>query len=399
MKYFTYILRNARRNPVRSLLTVASTAICLFLMMILQSFFAISDEVNESVRIYNRVATLNANGFAGYLPIACVREISQLEGVKAVTPFAWYGGKYQDEIMPFAQFGVDPETVLEIVDEFTLPAEQLKAFKETKDGCIVGRKLAADKKLKVNDYLPLKGDAYPVDLNLKIVGIYDGPSNRDLRMCLFNFEYLDELMKRVGSRLSSASTSGVATRISGNAVMIFTKCKSADAMAGLCKKIDDLYRNSDFPTRTQTEEAFGKMFEEMLGDLKGMIWRIGIAVVFSLFCVASNSMAMSMRERTSEVAILKAIGFRRDLILFMVLSEAVLVAGLGGLIGSLGSKALFEWFDISGYTAGFLPFFFIPWSVALQGLAISLLIGLASGLYPALRAANLSVVDGLRRVI
>jgi putative ABC transport system permease protein len=218
-------------------------------------------------------------------------------------------------------------------------------------------------------------------------------------MCLFNWEYLDELMKRAGSRLSSASTSGVASRISGNAAMIFTKCKSAEAMAGLCKKVDDLYRNSDFPTRTQTEEAFGKMFEEMLGDLKRMIWWIGIAVVFSLFCVAGNSMAMSMRERTSEVAILKAIGFHRGLILFMVLSEAVLVAGLGGVIGSMGSKALFEWFDISGYTAGFLPFFFVPWSVALQGLAVSLLIGLASGLYPAARAANLSVVDGLRRVI
>ncbi len=217
-------------------------------------------------------------------------------------------------------------------------------------------------------------------------------------MCLFNWEYLDEGMKRFASQ--RAPGAGAApTRISGNAGMIFTKCKSADDMAGLCKRIDELYRNSDYPTRTQTEEAFGKMFEEMLGDLKGMIWRIGIAVVFSLFCVAGNSMAMSMRERTSEVAILKAIGFGRTLILAMVLTEAMLVAGLGGLIGALGSKAFFEWFDIAPYTAGFLPFFFVPWSVALQGLAVSLVIGLASGLYPALRAANLAVVDGLRRVV
>ncbi len=398
MKYLTYILRNARRNPVRSLLTVASTAICLLLMMILVSFFAISDEVSSSTRIYNRIATLNANGFAGFLPIKCVSDIGHLDGVKAATQFSWYGGKYQDEILPFAQFGVDPATVFDILDEFTIPADELKAFKETKDSCVIGRKLAADKKLKVGDYLPLKGDAYPIDLNLKITGIYDGPSNRDLRMCLFNWEYLDEGMKRFASQ--RAPGAGAApTRISGNAGMIFTKCKSADDMAGLCKRIDELYRNSDYPTRTQTEEAFGKMFEEMLGDLKGMIWRIGIAVVFSLFCVAGNSMAMSMRERTSEVAILKAIGFGRTLILAMVLTEAMLVAGLGGLIGALGSKAFFEWFDIAPYTAGFLPFFFVPWSVALQGLAVSLVIGLASGLYPALRAANLAVVDGLRRVV
>ncbi len=118
--------------------------------------------------------------------------------------------------------------------------------------------------------------------------------------------------------------------------MIFIRCDSGKEMAPLCKQIDDMYRNSEFPTRTQTEEAFGKMFEEMLGDMRGMIRVISLAVIFSLLCVAANSMAMSMRERTSEVAVLKAIGFTRPLILFMVLTEAVLVAGAGGVLGALG---------------------------------------------------------------
>jgi len=386
MKYLTYILRNARRNPVRSMLTIASTSICLFLMMILMSFFAMSDEANASTRINNRIASLNANGFAGRIPISRVKEIAQLDGVKAASPFLWIGGKYQDEIMPFAQFAVDADTVFTVLDELTLPPDQLKAFQENKDGCVIGRKLAADKKLKVNDVMPLKRDAYPVDLNLTVRGIYDGPGNRDLRMCLVHWDYFDETLKQ-------------STRLSGNAGMIFAKCKNGDDMAPLCKKIDANYRNSDFPMRTQTEEAFGKMFEEMLGDMKGMIRIIGLAVVFSLLCVAGNSMAMAMRERTSEVALLKAIGFNRRLVLFMVLTEAVLVAGLGGIIGSLGSKALCDLVDLSRYTAGFLPFYYVPWDIALQGLAVSLLIGLASGLYPAARAANLSVVDGLRRVI
>jgi len=337
MKYLTYILRNVRRNPVRSLLTIASTSICLFLMMILVSFFAISDEVNASTRIYNRIATLNANGFAGMIPIAYVKGVAQLDGVLATTPFSWYGGKYQDEILPFAQFGVDPETVFTIMSELSIPPSQLKEFQQTKDGCVIGRKLAADKKLKVGGSLPLKGDAYPVGLDLKICGIYDGPSDRDLRMCLFNWEYLDERVKQVAFGAGSAFTPANARR-SGNAAMIFTKCKSADAMPVMCKKIDDLYRNSDFPTRTQTEEAFGKMFEEMLGDLKGMIRAIGMAVVFSLLCVAGNAMAMSMRERTSEVALLKAIGFSKGLVLLLVMIESVLVAGLGGALGSLGAR-------------------------------------------------------------
>jgi putative ABC transport system permease protein len=389
MKYFTYILRNARRNPVRSLLTIASTGICLFLMMILLSFFAISDEAYASTRIFNRIASLNANGFAGYLPIARVNEIQRLEGILASTPFSWIGGKYQDEILPFAQFGVYPETVFKVLNELTIPEQELRDFRENKDACVIGRKLAADKGLKIGDALPLKADYSPVDLNLIVRGIYDGPSNRDLRMCLVQWDYLDEALKR-------ARTGAVRA---GNAGMIFSKCKSADDMAALCKQIDDSYRNSDYPMRTQTEEAFGKMFEEMLGDLKGMIRIISLAVVFSLLCVAGNSMAMSMRERTSEVAVLKAIGFNRRLVLFMVLAEAVLVAGFGGAIGALGSKALCDVVDVSQFTAGFLPFYYVPWTIALQGLAVSLLIGLASGVVPAIRAANLSVVDGLRRVI
>ena len=398
MKYLTYIFRNVLRNPVRSLLTIASTSICLFLMMILQSFFAMSDQAAASSRVFNRIATLNANGFAGKIPISRVKEVSQLEGVVAATPFSWYGGKYKDEILPFAQFAIDPNHLFTVMSEFAIPADQLKAFQDNKDGCVIGRKLAIDKKLKVGDPLPLKGDAYPVDLDLKICGIYDGPSDRDLRMCFINFEYFDEMLKRVVIGSSSALTPASA-RTAGNAGMIFTRCKNPDQMASLCKKIDDLYRNSDFPTRTQTEEAFGKMFEEMLGDLKGMIFWIGFAVVFSLLFVAGNSMAMSMRERTTEVAVLKAIGFNKGLLLFLVMTESVVVAGLGGVLGSLGCKGLCEIVDLSQYTAGFLPFFYVPWNVALMGLSMSLLVGFLGGIYPAFRAATLPVIDGLRKVI
>jgi putative ABC transport system permease protein len=141
------------------------------------------------------------------------------------------------------------------------------------------------------------------------------------------------------------------------------------------------------------------MFAEMMGDLQGMIRNIGLAVIFSLLCVAGNAMAMSMRERTTEVAVLKAIGFSKSLVLAMVLTEAVLVSGFGGVIGSLGSKFFCDIVDLSRYSGGFLPFFFIPWKVAGLGMAVALGIGFLSGILPATRAANLSVIDGLRRVI
>jgi putative ABC transport system permease protein len=388
LKHFRYILRNARRNPVRSILTIASTAICLFLMMILLAFFAINNEVAEESRIYNRIITMNANGFAGKVPISLVGEISRMDGVVAATPFNWYGGKYHEEVMPFSQFSVDAETIFTVMDELTVPSEQLEAFKANKDGCVIGRKLASDRHLKVGDPLPLKGDAYPVDMNLTVRGIYSGPARTDQRMCLFHFDYFDEAFKRIAR--SSAS---------GNAGTIFIKCRNAEIMPSLGKKIDDLYRNSDFPTRTQTEEAFSKMFADMLGDLKGAIYGIGVAVVVALLFVAGNAMAMAMRERTTEVAVLKAIGFPRGLVLFLVLTEAVLVAGLGGAIGALGSKAFFDYVDIAPYTGGFLPFFYVSWNIAILGLCVSLFVGLASGLFPALLAANSSVINGLRKVV
>lgn len=400
MKHLPYIFRNARRNPVRTVLTIASTAICLFLMMILLAFFAINNELAERSRIQNRIIVMNANGFAGMVPISFVGEVARMDGVIAATPFSWFGGKYHDEVVPFSQFAVDADAIFSVMSELEVPPEQLKAFKENKDGCVIGRKLAGDRNLKAGDPLPLKGDLFPVDMNLTIRGIYSGHSRTDQRMCLFHFDYLDEALKKAAfSAASGGSLAPQSARMAGNAGTIFIKCKDAEIMPVLSKQIDDLYRNSDFPTRTQTEEAFDKMFADMLGDLKSAIYGIGLAVVVALLFVAGNAMAMAMRERTSEVAVLKAIGFPKGLVLFLVLTEAVLVSGLGGAIGALGSKALFDFVDIAPYTGGFLPFFYISWNIALIGVGVSLLVGLASGLFPALFAANASVINGLRKVV
>ena len=400
MKYLTYIFRNARRNPIRSLLTIASTGISLFLMMIMLAFFDMRDDAAKANRVFNRIISMNANGFAGMMPIGRVPEIARMDGVLATSPFSWFGGKYHDQTMPFAQFSVDADTVFQVLDEFHVPEKQLADFKANKDGAAIGRRLASDWDLKIGDSLPLKGDVYPVDMDLTVRAIYDGPSNRNLRMCLFHYEYLDEALKKV--TMSSSSGGSLATnasRTSGNAGMIFIKCKNSEIMPSLGKKIDDNYHNSEFPSRTQTEEAFVKMFSDMLGDLQNAIYGIGAAVVVSLLFVAGNAMAIAMRERTSEVAILKAIGFSKGRVLFLVLTEAVVVAGLGGAMGSLGCKALCDLVDVAKYSGGFLPVFFVPWKIAILGLLVSLFVGFASGIVPALLAANSSVINGLRKVV
>ena len=203
MKYFTYIFRNARRNPIRSLLTIASTGISLFLMMILLAFFDMREDAAKANRVFNRIITMNATGFAGMVPIGRVPEVSRMEGVLATSPFGWFGGKYHDETMPFGQFSVDADSVFKVLDEFHVSDSQLADFKANKDGAAIGRRLANDRGLKIGDRLPLKGDMYPVDMDLTVRAIYDGPTNRNLRMCLFHYEYLDEALKKV--TMSSAS--------------------------------------------------------------------------------------------------------------------------------------------------------------------------------------------------
>lgn len=388
MKYLHYIFRNVRRNPLRTLLTVASTGITLFLMVILVSYASLNKEIAESTRIYHRVLSMSSQGFAGRIPIARVREIAAIDGVVATSPFCWYGGKYGEEVIPFAQFAIDPGTIFTIYEEFSVPPEELKAFQTDRSGCVVGRKLADDRHLKVGDPLPLKGDIYPFDLNLTIRGIYDGPSDRNLRICFFQWEYLDEGLKRAGQNTQA-----------GNAGIVAIKCKNGDVMTTVSRKIDAAFANSDTPTRTQTEEAFSKMFGEMMKEMQTLISAIGLSVVVSLILVAGNAMAMALRERTSEIAVLKAIGFSSGLVLFLVLAEAMVLAGLGGLLGSFGGKLLFDTVDVAKYSAGFLPFFYVSTRTATIGLCLSLLIGFCSGIIPAMLAARSSVINGLRKVV
>lgn len=388
MKYFSYVWRNMRRNRLRTCLTIGSIAISLFLMMIMLSFLSVNQNVSESLKGYNRIIAMSSQGFATAVPIRFVNEVAQMPEVVAASPLSWYGGKYQEEVMPFAQFGIYPDKILQIWDELELPDDQKNAFASDPSGCVIGFKMAAERNIKIGDSMPLKGTIYPFDLNLTVRGIYKCPPDRDGRMLMFNWNLLEEGLKQEFQG-----------RQAGNAGTVFAKIKPGGDLAAFCRKVDAATINSDTPTRTQTEDAFVAQFAELWGDMRTMISAVGLAVVVSLVFVSGNAMAMALRERTTEIAVLKAIGFTNGKILGMVLTESILVALMGGVVGALGCKLLFDVFDVSPYTAGALPFFFIPWQTALLGLGSSLMIGLVSGLFPAVAAARLGVIQGLRKVV
>ena len=387
MQLFKYIWRNVMRNKLRSLLTIMSVGFSLALMTLLYGFLAVQDVTAREANKHDRVVVLNKMGFAAPLPIAHMEKIKKMDGVVTATPFSWYGGNYESKRAEFAIFGVDPATLFDVYSEVTIPEDQLKAFKKSKNACVVDQQLAETMEWKVGDRIPMEGTIYQADLDLVIAGIYKGPGNTG--SVYFNWYYLDELLKASPNEFS------------GNAGSVTVKCKLKDEVAIMCDEIDSKFANSENPTKTRTEAAFSKMFADMLGDVQTIIKYISLAVVFALSLVTATAMAMSMRERTTEVAVLKAIGFSKNRVLALVLGESFLIACFGGLLGIAAGLGLLHMASSVPAAAMFFPYpisqLIGPWLFALIGVAGG--IGLVSGLVPAIHASQLSVIDGLRKVV
>jgi putative ABC transport system permease protein len=386
LKYLPLILRNVGRNKIRTLFTAISIAVSLFLVVTLYSFLSSGEDVAEINAGANRLAVVHEAGLAGRLPIVYVDRIRRMDGVLCAAPMSWFGGKYRAEEAQIAQFATDAQTIFDVYPELTIPADQLEAWQKDKTGCIVGSVIARNKGWKVGSKLPLAGDIYPVNLDLTVRGIYDGSETMDRGWILFHFEYFDELLKKVNDPGS------------GNAGIVMLRTKSGDQIGPVSQAIEAAFESSDAPVTAMTEAAFGASFLEMMGNVKGFIRFTSTAVVLALLCVAGNTMAMSLRERTREIAVLKAVGFNRQTVLAMFLGESIAIGLIGGVIGAVGAKLLFGSMDLGAVDAN-LALFFIPWRTVFWGLALSALVGLLSGIIPAWRAGNLSVVDGLRKVV
>lgn len=385
MHVLVYIWRNLKRNKLRSSLTILSVGFSLALLTVLHGYMAMQGEWGKEAEKHGRIVVMNVQGFSGEVPIAYVDRIRGIPGISAATPYAWYGGNYMDEKMPFAQFATDPKAVFDVWDEYHIDPAELASWQSTRSGCVVDRRLAEKRKWKIGDRIPLQGTFYQFDLDLVLCGMFDSPKNTD--SLWFNWQYLDEGLKQM------------AAKGSGNAGTIFAKLARSQATSGIAQAIDERFVSSENPTRTQTEAAFAQMFADMLGNIQDYIRNIGLAVAFSLTLVAANAMAMSMRERTTEIAVLKAIGFSRRRVLVTVLGESCWMTLLGGLLGvAIGCLCLQLLHEVNSQ---FFPFSIHEmvgaWLVYL--IAIAGGIGLASGLVPAVRAAQLSVIDGLRRVV
>jgi putative ABC transport system permease protein len=383
MKFGRLIFANLFRKKVRLMLTLGSFAVALFLfafLAVIRDAFGRGADVAGADRlvIINRVSIIQP------LPLSYRDKILRIQGVKAITHNNWFGGVYQDEKNFFPQFVIDVENQRKVIPELIVPDDQWANFLKDRQGAIAGASLAKRFGWKIGDRIPIKnalfGGTATWDFNLD--GIYHGKRPQDDESQFwFQWDYFEERMPQ---------------NFKGNAGWYVLKLDQPDDAPRVAKAIDDMFANSPYETKTETESAFAASWVKQFGNIEFLILSIGAVVFFTLLLVTGNTMAISVRERTAELAVLKAIGFTDRSVLFFVLSEALLIALFGGLIGL--ALAVFAVPLLATALNGLLPNLILSYTVLASGLVFALVVGAASGILPGIGAMRMRVVDALRRV-
>lgn len=383
-QFLRFVLKSAGRNRRRTALTVLGVAASLFLLVSLRTLLGeLEGQSGLTPTSALRLITSDSVSMAISLPLADLQRIERVPGVEAVTPFQWFGGYYQDPKNFFAQFAIDPQAITAIATDYKFQPDQVRAFAQDRTGALVARKLMNRFGWKLGDRITVIGGLFPVNLDLTIRGVYDGPDENGL---WFQYDYYNELMREY---LPGADN---------HAAAFWIRARSAEDVPRVAADIDAMFRNSDAPTRTDTEKAFTLSFTSMLGNIRLFLSVIAMAVLFAIFLVTANTMAMTVRERTAEVAVLKTLGFRRGQILAMLVSESVAVAFAGGVLGVGGARLIFGNLDWYRMTNGIIQYFHVTGETMALGIVLAVLLGIVSAAVPAWRAARLPIVQGLRQV-
>jgi putative ABC transport system permease protein len=377
-----FIVRNTFRNKRRSVLTLISISFSLLLLTLMISIwrsFYVDQVAPEAAR---RLIIRDRVSLAFFLPAYYRDKIRSIPGVTAVAPLTWFGGRYIDDRPEhfFAQLATDPDEYLRVASDKIVPPDQLKAWQQDRAGALVDLTLAKKYGWKLGDRITLQGTIFEVNPELTIRAIYqrDPPQNA----LYFNAKYLEEAVPwfkgQAGWYSTQIGSSGDVARVSG--------------------EIDDMFRNSPLQTKTESEKAFQLGFVASLGNVKAFVLGICGAVVFTIMLVSANTMAMSVRSRTREVALLKTLGFTRQRVLSIFVSESVALALAGGLLGILVAIPVIWWLTRSFIALGVPLAMKVNLQTAGLSLLVALTLGLASGYLPAFNASRMNIVDGLRHI-
>jgi putative ABC transport system permease protein len=383
MKYMPLVWRNLTRRKTRTIFTILSIAVAFVLFGVLAALnVAFSQGVelagNDRLIIQHKVSLIQL------LPESYQARLETTPGVVDVLHQTWFGGIYQKPSNFFMQCPVVPERLLKLYPEYLLPADQKQAFLSDRTCAIVGRQTATRFGFKVGDRIPIQATIWrkrggATNWEFNVCGIYDGDKKGvDTTPFFFNYEYFDEA-RQFGQG-----------QVGWYVIRINDPAKAPE----IAERIDAMFANSFAETKTTTEKAFLQAFAKQIGDIGLIIRGIVTAVFFTILLVAANTMAQAVRERTSELAVLKTLGFSDGLVLTLVLLESCAIAIIGGAIG-LG----LAWLLTQGGdpTNGMLPAFYLPTADLGRGALLALGLGVVAGIMPGMQAMRLRIVDALRR--
>ncbi len=387
MKYIPFLFKNVFRKKTRSILTILSIVLPLILICLLSSFLSVFEQTDEAeTRGMFRLVTRHKVGLTNLIPSSYLDKISDLDGVLSATKFLWFGGTYIDESAKnfFARFATTPQTLLQVFDDASMVEGSTKDWERDTSGCIVGEELIKKYGWRIGEQIVLKGNIYPVTLQLTIRGIYSVPSGRADAL-FFNIKYLEEALPTIKGKVGT----------------IWIKAKDPESATRLSTQIDGLFENSPYPTKTESEKAFQMGFVSMLGDIKLLITSMGVIIVLVVILIAANTISISARERIREVALLRTLGYSRLMILFFILSESLIMSLIGGLIGIiifvlafnplrsfLATTPLGDLANSLNYTADTIILAFI----------VSTLVGIFSGIVPAIGSSRRPIIVGIRYI-
>lgn len=381
MKFLPLVWKNVWRRKFRTTFTLLSIFVAFLLFGILMTIRT-AFSLGVDVAGLDRLVLIHKVSLIMPLPYSYLARLQQTPGVELATHQTWFNGIYQDPSNFFANIAVEPEAFLRIYPEFRVPPEQVQAWLADRQGAIAGRDLADRYGWKVGDRIPLIGTIWQPrqgqTWEFNLAGIYDGDPGIDKTQFFFRYDYLDE------------------NRIEGEGLVGWYVVKIADPAqaVALSRTFDEMFANSTAETRTTTEKGFIEGFAKQVGDIGAIMIAIASVVLFMFGLVAASTMAQSVRERTSEFAVLKTLGFRGGGILALVLAESLFIVLVGG---GLGLAAAWTFVQRGDPTGGLLAVFVLPPRDLAIGVGLMATMGVLAGAAPALGAMRLRITDALRR--
>lgn len=383
MKFLVVLLRSARRSKRRTTLTILSVSIAVFLFASLR---AVLDGLNATAAASSstRIVTVRSTSLIFSMPVSHGDTIRSIAGVDDLTWATWFGGIYKDLNSTFANWAIDPESYLRVYPELQLTPEERRAFIDDRTGCIIGPDLAKRFGFKVGDRITLQVGIPTYgsqDFDFTVRAIYrSGGAAVNNNSMMFHWKYVDERSLEPGQ-----------------AGWYVIRIADPERAAAIAMDIDRKFADSPYETKTDTEQAFQTSFATMFGNLNLLLGSIAFAVVITTLMVAANTMAMAVRERTTEIGVMRTLGFPAATIFLLVAGEGLIMSVVGGALGLSAARALLTSDFLQG--SGLPPIdLTVSASNLAVGSALSVLIGLLAGMVPATVAARLKIVDALRRV-